>query len=82
MVLALNKSNLPLVKRYCAEILNDLPLHGDHIGIMMSARREIYFVCHHIYSTLGLNTDGSSGLKDDDTLKDELAIPRGVWEYL
>jgi ribosome-binding ATPase YchF (GTP1/OBG family) len=73
--LALNKNDLPSSKLHCDNISQALPLHGAHIGIPMSADREMRFVRHHIYSAIA----PEKRKKDEIT---ENSPPKEVWNCL
>ena len=66
--LALNKSDISTSKEHCAKIDNALPMHGAHIGVPMSAHKEMLFVRRHIYTAIAPKSN-----KDD--IKDDSASP-------
>jgi len=73
MALALNKYDLTSAKRNVEDILNALPIHGAHIGIPLSAHREMLFVKQGIERALGAAVVTSN-------LGAE--VPTGVWKCL
>lgn len=78
MALAINKSDIPSSKQNIEKIQAALPIHGAHVGIPLSARREMQFVRRNIQAALGLSSQvkkGSEGMHDE-------AKPIGVWQCL
>jgi hypothetical protein len=73
MALALNKSDVLSATGNISDIQLALPVHGAHIGVPLSAKREMEFVRSHI----GLNTANSS---DEDNGGSR--SPEGVWNCL
>ena len=74
MCLALNKSDIPSAEKYCEDLLTCLPIHGAHAGIPMSAKREMNFVKHHIYSM--------SKTKNGVSTRDQQSTPYNTWKCL
>ena len=72
--IALNKCDLPSSKIHCNNISKALPLHGAHVGVPMSAEREMHFVKHHIYSSIV-----TEAKKEENN---SYAPPTKVWECL
>jgi hypothetical protein len=66
MALALNKSDITSVAENVHDVQEALPIHGAHVGVPLSARKEMSFVKHHLLSN-GQNTG---------------TPPTGVWQCL
>ena len=48
MVLALNKCDLPSSAHFISDIKAQLPIHGAHVGVELSAHKEMQFMRHYI----------------------------------
>lgn len=73
MALALNKSDVVSAIENISDIHRALPVHGAHIGVALSAKREMEFVRSH----MGLNTSSSTDKDGGGS-----SSPEGVWNCL
>eukprot|EP00804_Cyclotella_cryptica_P030762 CCRYP_009169-RA/>CCRYP_009169-RA protein AED:0.12 eAED:0.12 QI:0/0.16/0/1/1/1/7/0/820 len=73
MALALNKCDLPTSKQYINDIQAQLPIHGAHVGIGLSAHEEMKFMRHYI---------GITKKECTNRTIDNCSIPNGVWDCL
>ncbi len=74
MALALNKSDILSSSRYIDDVCRSLPVYGAHIGVPMSAKKEMNFVRHHIIK--------KNSATECDSKHEEMHSPEGVWECL
>ena len=77
MCLALNKSDIPSAEKYCDTLLSSLPKDGAHVGIPMSAKKEMNFVKEHICSSNKSNN--TAKVVDEHS---DLCPPFNVWNCL
>jgi hypothetical protein len=75
VVLALNKVDLPSSKEKIREVQEALPIHGAHIGVPLSANREMIFVKSTIERVLVRDSAPA-------TLLEASSPPLGVWQCL
>ena len=66
MALALNKIDIPSAAANVHDVMEALPIHGAHVGVPLSAQKEMSFVKHHLQSKS--TNDGTP--------------PTGVWQCL
>ena len=74
MALALNKSDILSANSYIDDVCQSLPVFGAHIGVPMSAKKEMNFVRHHIMK--------QNSVTEYDSKHEERHPPEGVWECL
>lgn len=78
MALALNKCDLPTASNFINDIESKLPIHGAHIGIGLSAHKEMKFMRHHI----GLSMKPSIANSSPSPSISDGTFPNGVWDTL
>lgn len=77
MTLALNKCDLPTSVQFINDIKDQLPIHGAHTGIGLSAHKEMQFMRHYI--ELAKKERNCHGSEVGSVSSD---IPIGVWDCL
>ena len=75
IALALNKVDLPSSKVHIDQIIKALPVHGTHVAIPLSAKREMQFTKRHIEASLA-----GKILEVND--HSNASIPLGTWNCL
>ena len=82
MALALNKNDLPSATQYISDIRSELPIHGAHVGVGLSAHEEMKFIRNQLTRAI---IDSSSKESSSSSSQSEVSIGRmagKVWDCL
>jgi len=77
MALALNKCDLPSAASFIKDIKSQLPIHGAHVGVGLSAHEEMKSMRHNV--GLALKSSEPSATRPQDIVGE---FPNGVWDTL